>query len=90
MGIHVQASHTVDATTDVQTLVAEFKRVIGNTWAQATAPNTACHVLLGSERASPPWQQIHQQMSHAGNKAPHSEVQRHIEKLTTFYEWNRA
>jgi hypothetical protein len=41
-------SHAVNAGPDVATLVEEFKKVIGSTWAQATIPKNNSQVTLGA------------------------------------------
>jgi hypothetical protein len=82
-----RASHTPDATTDVNKLVATFKKVIGTTWAEAIRPNTVSHVTMGPQRASVPWREVIATMSRAGADAPHRQIEKHVASLTPFFTW---
>ena len=82
-----RASHSADATTDVNTLVAHFKAVIGDTWAKAIAPNTVSHITIGANRKTLPWREVHTAMQRRGADAPHLEIRRHVSNLTPFYMW---
>ena len=82
-----RASHAPDATTDVNKLVATFKKVIGTTWAQAIRPNTVSHVTTGHQRASIPWREVVATMSRAGADAPHRVIEKHVAPLTPFFTW---
>ena len=82
-----RASHTIDATPDVNKLVAKFKSVIGHTWAQAIRPNHISHVTQGHQRASVPWREVHNTMSRAGADAPHMQIRKHVTGLTSFFTW---
>ena len=79
---------SADATADVDTLVAKFKEVIGDTWAKATTPNANSHVTEGHQRTQVPWREVARHMQRPGSDAPHEEVRRHVSSLTTsFFTW---
>ena len=80
-------SSTVDATPDVNKLVGVFKQVIGNSWAQATTPNTVSHVTTGSGRARLPWLEVRSVMARRGDDAPHVYIRKHVRELTPFFSW---
>ena len=82
-----RASHAADASHDVAALVAEFKRVIGTTWAQAITPNRNSHVTVGHARGAPPWRETDATMRRAGADAPHIVIRDHVSKLTPFFTW---
>ena len=82
-----RASHHADATDDVKSLVAIFKRAIGVTWAAATTPNPTSHVTEGPQRRSVPWHEVQARMSRSGADAPHAEIRRHVTPLTPFFTW---
>ena len=82
-----RASHHADPTTDVNTLVDEFKAVIGDTWAKAITPNTTSHVTVGHQRARVPWREVAAAMRRPSPESPHEEIHRHVSHLTRFFPW---
>lgn len=81
------AGHGPDVTNDVEKLKSIFRRVIGRTWAEATARNTNSHVTEGPQRQMVPWREVRGVMTRAGNEAPHAYVRRHVFALTPFFAW---
>lgn len=82
-----RASHAADSTTDVNTLILEFERVIGDTWAKAIRPNKVSHVTTGLNKARVPWREVEAHMQRRGKDAPHMEIRRHVSGLTPFFAW---
>lgn len=86
----LRSSHSVDARPDVDRLLGELKKVVGATWAQATAPNVDCQVTVGHQRSMRPWVEVAQSMRGPFRKpadAPHAQIRKHVETLTSFYNW---
>lgn len=81
------APHSVDATPDVDKLVAELKRVVGSTWAAATQPSAHSQVTTGHKRGSVPWREVAAVMRRTGDDAPAAFIRRHVSALTPFFEW---
>ena len=79
--------HSVDATADVNKLVAEFKKTIGATWAEVTTPDNNPTVIDGNTRQVPPWVEVRGVMARTGNDAPHAYVSRIVHDLTGFFPW---
>jgi hypothetical protein len=80
------ASHSADATADVNKLVELFKSIIGTTWVQAIRPNTVSHVTVGHQRTRVPWREVQATMARTGEDAPHRQVRKHVTHLTQFFE----
>ena len=81
------ARHMIDATPDVNKLVAKFKSVIGITWAAAIAPNVNSHVTQGPQRASRPWVEVRNVMARTGPDEPAAYVVSQVAPLTPFSAW---
>jgi hypothetical protein len=79
--------HTVDATLDVNQLVAEFKNVVGSTWAHATRANLNCHVTKGAARQVRPWAEVARVMARTGEDEPATYVRKQVSQLTGFFAW---
>lgn len=81
------ASHTIDATPDVNSLVAVFKKLIGTTWAKAISPNINCHVTEGPNRNRRPWIEVRDVMARTGAQEPAAFITKHVSDLTPFFTW---
>ena len=79
--------HTIDATPDVDKLVAKFKKVIGTTWAQAVVPNAISQVTKGPQRQVRPWIEVRNVMARTGNDEPATYIRKHVSDLTSFFSW---
>ena len=82
-----RASHHADASADVNTLVEEFKNVIGDTWAKAVTPNSLSHVTEGRKAKRVPWREVRDSMRQSGADAPHRVIEKHVSALTRFFTW---
>ena len=79
--------HNVDATGDVNKLVAQFKKVIGATWAAAITPNANSHITLGPQRQQRLWIEVRNVMARTGSDEPAAFVTAYISRMTPFVGW---
>ena len=80
-------SHQVNATADVNTLIKEFRKVIGTDWATATTARTNSQVTVGPQRTKLPWREVAEVARRSGSDATHAVVRRHVTQLTGFFPW---
>ena len=83
-----RATHQIDATPDVTTLVSTFKEVIGTTRAQVIKPSTVSHVITGLRRVGVPWRETAALMRRSGADAPDAYIRRHVSALSPYFEWH--
>ena len=81
------ASHTANATNDVNRLKEIFRRTIGRTWAEATSRNRTPHVTKGPQRQKLPWVEVRNVMRRGGDDAPHAYIRKHLTEYTPFFSW---
>ena len=84
----LRATHQINATPDVTTLVSTFKEVIGTTRAQVIKPSTVSHVITGLRRVGVPWRETAALMRRSGADAPDAYIRRHVSALSPYFEWH--
>ena len=86
-GHHGEHHRNRNVDADVLKLKEELRKAVGVTWAQATRINANKHVATGPDRVDPPWVAVRKTMRRTGADAYHHFVQRHVQKLTPYFNW---